>query len=124
MMGSGFLVLPSWFIKTVNSVYPEFIMIHSFAFIYICQQLEKTGSATTGTAMGSGLNSRATARTAMCGGLNSNSTSTVQDPLENDQNSTQNCHGPKGCLECLVVVRYSHYFCTKRPLSFVRSTEN
>ena len=26
---------------TMNSVYPEFIMIHSFAFIYICQQIEK-----------------------------------------------------------------------------------
>ena len=30
-----------WSIKTVNSVYPEFIMIHLFAFIYICQQIEK-----------------------------------------------------------------------------------
>ena len=30
-----------WFIKTVNSVYPEFIVIHSFAFIYICRQIEK-----------------------------------------------------------------------------------
>ena len=36
-----------WFIKTVNSVYPEFIVIYLFAFIYICQQIEKTGSATS-----------------------------------------------------------------------------
>ena len=34
-----------WFIKTVNSVYTEFIMIHSFAFIYICQQIEKLGQS-------------------------------------------------------------------------------
>ena len=43
-----------WSIKTVYSVYPEFIMIHSFTFIYICQQIEKTGSFTTGMAIGGG----------------------------------------------------------------------
>ena len=32
-----------WSIKTVNSVHPEFIMIHSYVFIYICQQIEKMG---------------------------------------------------------------------------------
>ena len=31
-------------------------MIHSFAFIYICQQIEKTESATIGVVMCSGLN--------------------------------------------------------------------
>ena len=51
----GWLSCPiPWSIKAVNSVYPEFIIIHSFAFIYICQQIEKTGSVTTGMAMGSG----------------------------------------------------------------------
>ena len=51
----GFLSCPvPWFIKTVNS---EFIMIHSFAFIYICQQIEETGSATARTLMCIGLNS-------------------------------------------------------------------
>ena len=43
-----------WSIKTVNSVYPESIMIQSFAFIYICQQIEKTGLATAGMAISSG----------------------------------------------------------------------
>ena len=43
-----------WSIKTVNSVYPEFIMIHSFVFIYICLQIGKTLSATTGTVIRGG----------------------------------------------------------------------
>ena len=46
----------SWSIKTVHSVYTEFIMIHSFAFIYICKQLETNGSATAHRCSGGGLN--------------------------------------------------------------------
>ena len=62
-----------WSIKTVNSVYPEFIMIHSFAIIYICQRVEKTWSAISGMAV------PAVAWTqAQVGNLNS--TSAVQDP--------------------------------------------
>ena len=40
--------------KLEFSLSPEFIMIHLFAFIYICQQIEKTGFAITGTMMDSG----------------------------------------------------------------------
>ena len=43
-----------WFIKTVNSVYPEFMVIHSFVFIYICQQIEKNWVGHCWTGMGSG----------------------------------------------------------------------
>ena len=52
----AFLSCPQ-FIKTVNSVYPNFIVIHSFALIYICRQIEITGLTATRTVMYSGLNS-------------------------------------------------------------------
>ena len=48
-------------------------MIHSFAFICICQQIEKTGLATARMAMCGGWNSRVTTGTVMCSGLNSSS---------------------------------------------------
>ena len=77
-----------WSIKIPNSVYPEFIMIHSFAFIYKCQQTKRTGSATTGTSMCDGLNSSSGGELKLylgCTGSTlrwgtQNSTLAVQDP--------------------------------------------
>ena len=59
-----------WSIKTVNSVYPEFIMIHSFAFIYICQQIEKNWVSHHWNSDGS---VAASAHCCSSGGLNSSS---------------------------------------------------